>query len=112
MTQSSSAASQPTALITGASRGIGSAIAKQLAQDGYYVLLNYSSNEAKAKEILDQIIASGGSGELCGFDVSNPEQVDEKFEANAKAHGPLQVLINNAGITIDSLLVRMKNQDL
>jgi 3-oxoacyl-[acyl-carrier protein] reductase len=104
--------SKNLALITGASRVIGAAIAKQLAQDGHYVLLNYSSNEAKAKEVLDQIMSSGGSGELCGFDVSNPDQVDEKFEAMTKAHGPLRVLVNNAGITVDSLLVRMKNQDL
>jgi 3-oxoacyl-[acyl-carrier protein] reductase len=104
--------SAPIALITGASRGIGSAIAKQLAKDGYNVVLNYSSSEAKARQVLEEILAQGGTGELCGFDVSHAEQVDEKIEALAKTKGPLQVLVNNAGITVDSLLVRLKDQDL
>ncbi len=100
------------ALVTGASRGIGAATAIQLARDGFYVLINFTSNETKARGVLDQIQASGGEGELCGFDVSKPEQVDEKLEAIAKTHGPLEVLVNNAGVTIDSLLIRMKNEDL
>ncbi len=100
------------ALVTGASRGIGAATALHLARDGFYVLINYTSNEAKAREVLDQIRAAGGDGELCGFDVSKPDQVDEKLEAITKAHGPLEVLVNNAGVTIDSLLIRMKNEDL
>ncbi len=103
---------KPIALVTGASRGIGAAIALRLAQDGFFVLLNYSSNESKAREVLDKITSAGGSGELCGFDVSMPQQVDEKLEAIAKTKGPLRVLVNNAGITIDSLLIRMKNDDL
>lgn len=100
------------ALVTGASRGIGAAIAVQLARDGFYVLINYTSNEAKAREVLDQVRSHGGDGELCGFDVSQPDLVDEKFEAISKAHGPVEVLVNNAGVTIDSLLIRMKNEDL
>jgi 3-oxoacyl-[acyl-carrier protein] reductase len=103
---------QPLALVTGASRGIGAAIALQLAKEGHYVLLNYTSSEGKAREVLDLITNAGGSGELCGFDVSQPEQVDEKFEFIAKSKGPLRVLVNNAGITVDSLLIRMKNEDL
>src|SRR4051794_1160604 len=89
------------ALVTGASRGIGSAIAMKLAQEGYLVLLNYSSSEAKAREVMDKITAAGGKADLCGFDVSNPAQVEEKFDWIAKTHGPLSVLVNNAGITID-----------
>lgn len=103
---------KPLALVTGASRGIGAGIALQLARDGFHVFVNYSSNEGKAKEVLDQILLQGGTGELCGFDVSQSEQVNEKFEAIAKSHGPLQVLVNNAGISIDSLLIRMKDEDL
>ncbi len=103
---------KPIAIVTGASRGIGSAIALRLAKDGYDVLINYSSNEEKARELLEQITGSGGTGELCGFDVSQPEQVDEKVDAIVQSKGPIAVLVNNAGISIDSLLIRLKNDDL
>lgn len=104
--------SKPLALITGASRGIGSSIASELAHDGYHVFINYSSNEEKAQQTLDQILSNGGSGELCRFDVSNSTEVDEKFAQIAKSKGPLQVLVNNAGISVDSLLIRLKDEDL
>jgi 3-oxoacyl-[acyl-carrier protein] reductase len=100
------------ALITGGSRGIGAGCAIRLAQEGYHTLINYSSHEARAKEIQDKIKSSGGKADLCQFDVSNSDQVDEKFEWIAKTFGPLSVLVNNAGITIDGLIIRMKNEDL
>lgn len=103
---------KPLALVTGASRGIGAAIALRLAQDGFYVIVNYSSNEAKARQVLEQIVAAGGSGELCGFDVSQSELVDERMDSLVQTKGPLSVLVNNAGITIDSLLMRLKDEDL
>lgn len=103
---------KPNALITGASRGIGASIATKLAQEGFHVLINYSSNEAKAREVLDLITQQGGSAELMGFDVSQPSQVDEKLDWIVKNRGPLAVLVNNAGVTIDSLLIRLKNDDL
>ena len=103
---------QKTALVTGASRGIGAAIAEKLAKAGYYVLVNYTSNETKAREVLKRIEAAGGKGELCGFDVSNPEQVEKAIAEAGKKHGGLSVLVNNAGITIDGLLIRMKDEDL
>jgi 3-oxoacyl-[acyl-carrier protein] reductase len=100
------------ALVTGASRGIGAAIARKLAHDGFHIFINFASNEAKARETLDQIVSAGGSADLCGFDVSDSAAVDEKFEWIAKNYGPLAVLVNNAGVTIDSLLMRMKDDDL
>ncbi len=103
---------KPLALVTGASRGIGAAIALRLARDGFHVAINYSTHEKKAREILEVIVQNGGTGVLCGFDVSKPDQVDEKFETLAKNNGTLAVLVNNAGITIDSLLLRLKNEDL
>lgn len=104
--------SKPLALVTGASRGIGAAIAERLAKDGFHVFLNFASNEAKAQEVLDRITAAGGTGDLLGFNVADSAQVDEKFDWIAKNRGQIQVLVNNAGITIDGLLVRLKDQDL
>lgn len=103
---------RPIALVTGGSRGIGAAICKKLASDGFHVFINYSSNEAKAQEVVDAIHSAGGSSEAIRFDVSRSEQVDEKFDIIHKTHGPLAVLINNAGITIDGLLLRLKDEDL
>jgi 3-oxoacyl-[acyl-carrier protein] reductase len=103
---------KPVALVTGASRGIGAAVARRLAKDGYTVVLNYAASEARAQAVLKEIQAEGGHGELCGFDVSNSAQVEEKISAIGKTHGRLDVLVNNAGITVDSLLIRMKDEDL
>jgi len=101
-----------TALVTGGSRGIGAGICKRLAHDGYHVLVNFSANEQKAQAIVNEIISNGGSASLCGFDVSNPDQVDDAFARILKDFGPIEVLVNNAGINRDGLLVRMKNEDL
>lgn len=103
---------KPLALVTGASRGIGAAIAQKLAKDGFHVFINYTSNEARARELQSRIHAEGGKAELCQFDVSNSAQVDEKLDWIAKTFGKLSVLVNNAGITIDGLLMRMKDDDL
>lgn len=103
---------RPSALVTGGSRGIGAAVSLELAKQGYYVYVNYNSNEERAQQVLDQIVQAGGVGELCGFDVSNASQVDEKLTRIAKTRTPLRVLVNNAGVNVDSLLIRMKDEDL
>lgn len=108
----SSANEKPLAIVTGASRGIGAAIALRLAQDGFHVFVNYSSNESKAREVLDKITRSGGSAELAQFDVANSAQVDEQIDRITKAKGPISTLVNNAGVTVDSLLMRLKDEDL
>jgi 3-oxoacyl-[acyl-carrier protein] reductase len=103
---------KPVALVTGASRGIGASIAARLAKEGFHVIINYSSNEAKAQEVLNKITADGGQATLCQFDVSDSAKVDEKFDWILKTHGTVAVLVNNAGVTIDGLLMRMKDEDL
>ncbi|MCC7440418.1 MAG: 3-oxoacyl-ACP reductase FabG [Bdellovibrionales bacterium] len=103
---------KPLALVTGGSRGIGAAISKRLATDGFHVAVNFSSNEEKARAVVDGIIAAGGSAELCGFSVADSAQVEARIGALAKERGPLAVLVNNAGITVDGLLIRMKDEDL
>lgn len=103
---------KPLALVTGGSRGIGRAICQRLAADGFHVAINYSSNEGKARETLQLIEQAGGSGLCIGFDVADAQQVEDKIGALVKEHGPLAVLVNNAGITIDGLLLRLKEEDL
>jgi 3-oxoacyl-[acyl-carrier protein] reductase len=100
------------ALVTGSSRGIGAGIAQKLGTMGYHVLVNYVSNEAKAIEVVDKIIAAGGSAEPLRFDVSNEEEISSAFELIAKKGMPLQVLVNNAGISEDSLILRLKKDSL
>ncbi len=100
------------AVVTGGSRGIGRAISIALAEAGAHVLVNYRSNGEAAKETLRFIEEAGGRGELVGFDVSDPELVDGAIRAAIERHGRIDVLVNNAGISIDQLLLRVSEKDL
>lgn len=96
------------ALITGASRGIGEAIAIRLSKD-YDIVLNYARSEAQAKEVLTKL--SPGRHRMIKCDVANSEQVEAMLQTIQKEYGHIDVLVNNAGITKDSLLLRMKEED-
>ena len=100
------------AIVTGGSRGIGRAVSIALAEAGAYVLVNYRSNERAATETLRLIEDAGGSAEILGFDVADPESVDSALKDAARRHGRLDILVNNAGISIDQLLLRVTEKDL
>ena len=100
-----------TALVTGASRGIGRAVALELASAGATVAVNYASSATAAEEVVAQIIATGGSAYALKADVSQEEQVEQLMAAVLERSGSLDVLVNNAGITRDGLLMRMKTDD-
>ncbi|MGQ0793828.1 MAG: 3-oxoacyl-[acyl-carrier-protein] reductase [Deltaproteobacteria bacterium] len=99
------------ALVTGAGRGIGRAVALELAAQGAIIAINYSKSAAAAEELLSEIEQSGGKGRLSQFDVSSFLASQEVISKIAEEMGGLHILVNNAGITKDTLLVRMKEED-
>ena len=104
--------SERVALVTGASRGIGRAIATTLAARGATVAVNYARSEAAAAELCEAIVEAGGKAIAVGFDVADEEAVNANIKSLAKEHGGLDILVNNAGISIDSLVLRAKSEDL
>lgn len=102
---------QRTALITGASRGIGRAIALELAKQGHHIAINFAGNEAKAKETQSACEALGAKTLLVPGDVSQGDVVKEMFASIAQELGTVGILVNNAGVTRDNLLMKLSEED-
>ncbi|MDR1947061.1 MAG: 3-oxoacyl-[acyl-carrier-protein] reductase [Desulfovibrio sp.] len=100
-----------TAVVTGASRGIGRCTALTLGRAGYRIFLTYASKAEEAEATVREIVAAGGRAAAFRLDVSHPEAVTDFFQAEVKDKVDLHILVNNAGIVKDSLLVRMKDED-
>lgn len=99
------------ALVTGASRGIGRAIARQLAADGLFVILNYRRDSAAAEAACREIIASGGSAVARQFDVADPDAVSAAVRSLTEEVDVIDVLVNNAGVMCHKPLLRVKRED-
>ncbi|WP_186577503.1 3-oxoacyl-[acyl-carrier-protein] reductase [Aquibacillus kalidii] len=99
------------ALVTGASRGIGKAIALELAKQGAKVAVNYSGSEAKAQEVVEEIKGLGAEAIKIKANVSQESEVKEMTKSVIEEFGSLDILVNNAGITRDNLLMRMKVEE-
>jgi len=100
------------ALVTGGSRGIGRACAEALAEQGATVVVNYVKGEAAAKEVAEGIVAKGGKADVAGFDVANTAQTETALDGIIKKHGRIDILVANAGIAVDNLLLRLKDEEL
>lgn len=99
------------ALVTGASRGIGRAVAVALAKEGAKVVINYAGNAAAANDTLQMIKELGGEAVLAQADVADAQAVDSLVKQAIDSFGRIDILVNNAGITRDNLLLRMKEED-
>ncbi|WP_339135169.1 MAG: 3-oxoacyl-ACP reductase FabG [Candidatus Electrothrix sp. GW3-4] len=102
---------QETAIVTGGSKGIGRAICLELAQNGYYVVINYMGDKNGAEQTLVQVEEQGGQGEICQFDIRDREKVEQIIEDIAQRRGSIDVLVNNAGIIADGLFMMMKPEN-
>ncbi len=100
-----------TALVTGASRGIGRAIALRLAEDGANVAVIYAGSADKAEAVVNEITALGVNAKAYQCNVADSAAVNEPGKAGTNDHGKIDILVNNAGITRDGLMLRMKDED-
>ena len=100
-----------TALVTGASRGIGRAIAKSLGEAGAEVIINYANSKTSAEEVANEITNLGGKAYCLKADVSDESSVNELIKSALGRSEKIDILVNNAGITKDGLLMKMKSQD-
>ena len=100
-----------TAIVTGASRGIGAEIARKFAADGAKVVVNYSGSQEKAEAVVADIKANGGEAIVFKANVSDSESVKAMVDETMKAFGSVDILVNNAGITRDNLMMRMKDDE-
>ncbi len=103
---------KPQALITGGSRGIGAAICDQLAADGFHVLVHYGHNETAAAQVVERIQHAGGTAESMQCDLLQSDAIIDLFARITATKKGLKVLVNNAGVNIDALLMRMQDKDL
>jgi 3-oxoacyl-[acyl-carrier protein] reductase len=99
------------AVVTGDGRGIGRAVAVRLANEGANVAISYRSNDAAAEEVAEEVRAAGAQCEIFKGDVASPEDVDALFKSAGEALGPVEILVNNAGLTRDNLMMRMKESE-
>ena len=100
-----------TAIITGASRGIGRATAVELARAGYFVIINFKTNETAAQETLNMVKSEGGDGTIIPFDVADSEQTRNAVKTITEQYKNIQALINNAGITADGLFMLLGEEE-
>ena len=99
-----------TAFVTGGSRGIGKSIALDLGKK-FHVVVGYSVSDEKAKEVSDEILNNGGSSSTVQINISESDSVDKAFSSIEKDHTSVDVLVNNAGITKDNIMPRMKEDE-
>ena len=100
------------AIVTGGSRGIGRAVAEALAAQGARVVVTYVKGEGEARRVVEGIASRGGNAEILGFDVAEMKPTEEAIAEVAKRLGRLDILVANAGIAIDGLLLRVKEEDI
>ena len=99
------------AVVTGASRGIGRAIALRFAKEGAHVIVNYNGSEERAESVKEEIEKAGGSAKISKCDVSDFEKCESWIQSIIEEYGKIDILVNNAGITRDNLLMRMSEEE-